>query len=274
MDNNNFQPTNPVFSTQQIGQPTPVAQSSPASASKPAKNPHTIIYITVALGIIALITSTICVWLLIDKTKSKDAQEAATTRTQATEQETTKSEITAKTLGFTQGKITNPADSITYRLGVHRSNANGNGVFGAYIDTENSGVELYIYWEFAGAFYDINTGGRTDRQLARISFDRPVVDITIGEHGQYVGGDVLLFLLQDGTVEYMPIVRALENQTFNSFGRLGGLTDIVKFYHTDAIGDASGYITTLTQKTDGQIIDLQEFLRAATTPEAPAEETE
>ena len=247
MDNNNFQPAQSF-------------QSSPKT-----KKPNTLIYIIVALGVVALIAITVCIWLIVDKTKQTNIE---TTTGKTTTTTTESQEITAKTLGFFPKKIKNPADGVTYRLGVHRENDNKNGVFGAYINTENSGVELYIYWEFIGAYYSIDTGGKTNRQLAHITFDQPIADIALGESGQTVGGDVLLFLMQDGTVEYMPIVKALAENRFESYGKMGGLTDIVKFYRTDAIdnnGDFSGYITTLAQKTDGQIIDLQGFMRSATT---------
>lgn len=263
-----IKPINEFPNVAQKPQPTqpqqPIQNPLPKANNPTTKNPNTLIYITVAFGVLALITTTICIWLLVDKTKIANLE---TTENKPTTSEVENQEITAKTLGFFPKKIKNPASGVTYRLGVHRNNSDGNGVFGAYINTENTGVELYIYWEFVGAYYGVETN-RADRQLAHISFEQPVADIALGESGQSVGGDVLLFLLQDGTVEYMPIVKALKNGQFESYGKMGGLTDIVKFYRTDAIdgnGDFSGYITTLAQKADGQIIDLQGFMRSATT---------
>ena len=269
--NNGFGPEPSSAQQPQSMQPQfpsqPEQPQSPVVPLVPNTNPkNTLVFVAVGLGVLSLVLATICVWLIVDKTKTTTPETAAT---RASETTTDSTEITAKTLGFFPKKIKNPADGVTYRLGVHRTNSNGNGVFGAYINTENSGVELYIYWEFVGVYYGIDTGGKTNRQLAHVAFDQPIADITLGESGQTVGGDVLLFLMQDGSVEYMPIVKALQENRFESYGKMGGLSDIVKFYRTDAIdgnGDFSGYITTLAQKTSGEIIDLQGFLRSATTP--------
>ncbi len=258
-----IKPVNEFGNNTSIAEPQP--QPQPFSSAPKTKNPNTLIYIIVALGVVALIAITVCIWLIVDKTKSTTIE---TTNNKTSTSTTEEQEITAKTLGFFPKKIKNPADGVTYRLGVHREDNDENGVFGAYINTENSGVELYIYWAFISGYYGIDTGGRSDRQLAHINFDQPIADIALGESGQTVGGDVLLFLMQDGTVEYMPIVKALTENRLESYGKMGGLTDIVKFYRTDAIdsnGDFSGYITTLAQKTNGQIIDLQGFMRSATT---------
>ncbi|MBR2989470.1 hypothetical protein IKF40_00860 [Candidatus Saccharibacteria bacterium] len=269
--NDGFGPQSSSTQQPQSAQPQSLPQPeqpqppiAPLATNASPKN--TLIFIIVGLGVLTLVLATVCVWLIVDKTKTTTPEIAATKTSETTTEST---EITAKTLGFFPKKIKNPADGVTYRLGVHRTNSSGNGVFGAYINTENSGVELYIYWEFIGNYYGVDTGGKTNRQLAHIAFDQPIADITLGESGQTVGGDVLLFLMQDGSVEYMPIVKALRENRFESYGKMGGLSDIVKFYRTDAIdgnGDFSGYITTLAQKTNGEIIDLQGFLRSAVTP--------
>ncbi len=224
-----------------------------------------LVTLSVALGVIALISVVVTVWLLVNGNKTTKVETpVATTPTKQEEI------VSAKTFGFYTNKITNPTQDVIYRLGVHRSNKDGNGVFGAYISTNNSSVDLYIYWQYIADYYGV-TSENTERALATISFEKPVVDIVIGETGQYVGGDVLLFLLSDGTVEYMPVVKALQSQDFRSYGQLAGVKDVVKFYHVDAVsdtGDWSGYVTTLAQREDGSILDLQSFMKAvlADTP--------
>ena len=246
---------------------TPEENKKPGLFKKTASNQGQeginarLVTLSVALGVIALISVVVTIWLLVNGNKSTKVETPAQTTTSTT---TKQEQVSAKTFGFYTNKITNPTQDVIYRLGVHRSNKDGNGVFGAYISTNNSSVDLYIYWQYIADYYGV-TSDKTERALATISFEKPVVDIVIGETGQHVGGDVLLFLLSDGTVEYMPVVKALQNQDFRSYGQLAGVKDVVKFYHVDAVsdtGDWSGYITTLAQREDGSIVDLQSFTQA------------
>lgn len=245
----------------------PEDNKKPGLFKKPAGNQGQeginarLVTLSVALGVIALISVVVTIWLLVNGNKSTKVETPAQTTTSTT---TKQEQVSAKTFGFYTNKITNPTQDVIYRLGVHRSNKDGNGVFGAYISTNNSSVDLYIYWQYIADYYGV-TSDKTERALATISFEKPVVDIVIGETGQHVGGDVLLFLLSDGTVEYMPVVKALQNQDFRSYGQLAGVKDVVKFYHVDAVsdtGDWSGYVTTLAQREDGSIVDLQSFTQA------------
>ncbi|MBR2588770.1 hypothetical protein IKE84_00250 [Candidatus Saccharibacteria bacterium] len=235
--------------------PTP---KMPSHSSKNNINTNLVI-LSVSLGVIALVAIVVSVWLLVNQstsTKVETPTKVATT--------VANDPVSAETFGFYPKKITNPTSDVIYRLGVHRSTADGNGVFGAYINTSNSAVDLYIYWSYIANYYGVTTEN-AERELATITFDQPVADIVIGETGQSVGGDVLLFLLADGTVEYMPVVKALQNRDFRSYGQLAGVSDVVKFYHVDAVsdtGDWSGYVTTLAQREDGSIIDLQSFMLA------------
>ncbi len=246
---------------------TPEENKKPGLFKKPAGNQGQeginarLVTLSVALGVIALVSVVVTIWLLVNGNKSTKVETPAQTTTSTT---TKQEQVSAKTFGFYTNKITNPTQDVIYRLGVHRSNKDGNGVFGAYISTNNSSVDLYIYWQYIADYYGV-TSDKTERALATISFEKPVVDIVIGETGQHVGGDVLLFLLSDGTVEYMPVVKALQNQDFRSYGQLAGVKDVVKFYHVDAVsdtGDWSGYVTTLAQREDGSIVDLQSFTQA------------
>ena len=246
---------------------TPEENKKPGLFKKPAGNQGQeginarLVTLSVALGVIALVSVVVTIWLLVNGNKSTKVETPAQTTTSTT---TKQEQVSAKTFGFYTNKITNPTQDVIYRLGVHRSNKDSNGVFGAYISTNNSSVDLYIYWQYIADYYGV-TSDKTERALATISFEKPVVDIVIGETGQHVGGDVLLFLLSDGTVEYMPVVKALQNQDFRSYGQLAGVKDVVKFYHVDAVsdtGDWSGYVTTLAQREDGSIVDLQSFTQA------------
>ncbi len=246
----------------------------PAEQLKPNKAPnakkvHTydayqkLIFLCIGLGVFALVATTVAIWAIANRSSKTTATNYTETTTSTTVIDDAQ---TAKVLGFYPNKITNPTEDVIYRLGSHRNNSDGKAVIGAYINTENTAAEIYVYWEYVSNYYGVATD-RKDRELFTIEFNKKVADITIAESGQSRKGDTILIMLSDGTIQYIPIVKSLEEGAFQASSQLAGITDVVKFYHTDAVsdtGDFSGYSTTLAQRADGSIIDLQSFLISAT----------
>lgn len=237
-----------------------------------SKTPNqNLVFLSVVMGVIAIIAVTVAIWTLVNS--SKNTRLTATNFDNSTTTVVKEEDFSAKTLGFFPGKITNPTADVIYRLGAHRVNAEGKAVIGAYINTTNKAVEVYVYWEFVNGLYGIATD-RTDRELFTLEFDQTISDITIAESSENPGGDIILVLLSDGTVQYIPVLMSLQTKTFQTSGQLAGVADVVKFYDVDAVsdtGDFSGYRTTLAQRSDGSIIDLKPFLISATNPEQTSE---
>lgn len=259
---------NPQSPQNPMQNPNNPFQKPPKPPKEPLTQVQKLTYLSVGLGVLALIFIIVSAWLLINRSTAKT--NTAKTETAQTVKQEPQYSATAELLGFYANEITNPTSEVIYRLGVHRADNGGNGVLGAYINADNTAVDLYIYWEHVGGFYGIEGIDRNDRELINITFDKKISDIAIGESGRTVAGDVLLFLLSDGTVEYLPIVDALTSRNFASHGQLAGVAEVVKFYNTDAVsdtGDWAGYATTLAQREDGSIIDLQNFLVSAISSE-------
>ena len=169
----------------------------------------------------------------------------------------------SSSLGFYPENITNPAKDSEYRVSVHRAGPDGHSAFGAFIGNDNESIEIYTYWQYVSEVYGLQTD-RTDRETLLLSgLNTKVSDIIIAESGQTASGDVLLMLFQDGTIGYMPIKKALENHDIRSYGRLGGLENVAKFYSAVIVReDESSYSTTLAQLIDGSIIDLHDLLQS------------
>ena len=93
------------------------------------------------------------------------------------------------------------------------------------------------------------------------NFTKDIVDIYLGGFGQDASNDTLLFLMNDGTVEYVPIRLALStnNQAISSYGSLPSVSNVVKFYTAQV---SSGYATVLAQRSDGTYYDLSQVLEA------------
>lgn len=104
-------------------------------------------------------------------------------------------------------------------------------------------------------FYPVTwTSTKNEMANSTIVFDKKVVDIFFGSMGQSSSGDTLFILLEDGTVEYIPIVHMFNHTQaeVTSYGRIDGINDVAKFI----LSSTSGGVTTLAVKSDGTFYDL------------------
>lgn len=237
--------------------------SNPTSAKKSPRNKHGLKILCLLLG---LLTTTFLVTTILLALKKQEPAPAAT------EEDTTFSNLSASTLGFFPNKIENPAPSTSYIYVVSQKSSTGNTVLSFAIGEETSAVTLDINWEFVNDYYDLSVA-RTDHETFTIKFSQPVAQVIIGKGTAQNADEVALFLLADGTVEYLPIANCLEYRSFDSYGQLGGLSEVVKFYiaNTQASSDDSGETTVdsqgpetiLAQKANGSLFDLKNLLLSA-----------
>lgn len=95
------------------------------------------------------------------------------------------------------------------------------------------------------------------------NFSEDIIDIRIVSIFPAVDGFVVVFLMEDGSVEYMPVYKVFENNGARSYGKLEGVEDIVKLYNVSAIpkNSPTGATTTLlAQKADGTFYDLEPII--------------
>ncbi len=95
---------------------------------------------------------------------------------------------------------------------------------------------------------------KNDVSSSNINFEKKIVDVFFGGMGQDSSGDTLFILLEDGTVEYIPIVHMFNHAQDGpiSYGKIAGVSDVAKF----ALSNTSGGVTTLAIKNDGTFYDL------------------
>lgn len=106
-------------------------------------------------------------------------------------------------------------------------------------------VEFYpLNWTSTGANMNINV----------IKFDKKIIDVFFGGMGQSSSGDTVFILLEDGTVEYIPIVHMFNHVQGApvSYGKINGVSDVTKF----VLSSTSGGVTTLAIKSDGSFYDM------------------
>lgn len=104
-------------------------------------------------------------------------------------------------------------------------------------------------------FYSLSwTSTLNDMTSSKINFDKKIVDIFFGEMGQDSSGDTLFILLEDGTVEYIPIVHMFNHTQAEvvSYGKINNISDVIKF----TLSSTSDGVTTLAIKSDGSFYDL------------------
>ena len=110
-------------------------------------------------------------------------------------------------------------------------------------------------------YYSLNWTSNKDSVVnSKINFNKKIVDIFFGGMGQSVSGDTVFVLLEDGTVEYIPIVHMFNHVQGDvvSYGKINGVNDVIKF----ALASSSdGSVTTLAIKRDGTFYDLWNNLK-------------
>ena len=97
-------------------------------------------------------------------------------------------------------------------------------------------------------------------------FDKKITQVLIDGPGQDASNLSVLYLMEDGTVEYIPLLKDINDnwgqqdnaKKANSYGKLDGIKDIISLIPAEA----DGYHTILARQVDGTVIDLNEALSA------------
>lgn len=96
-----------------------------------------------------------------------------------------------------------------------------------------------------------------------VSFSKQVADIYYGEYSLDTTYGTLLFLMEDGTIEYIPILDAAVKGQIVSYGPISNVNNIVKLYSNiiaTSKGNVGAYYTTFAQSTDGTLYDIMTIL--------------
>lgn len=98
------------------------------------------------------------------------------------------------------------------------------------------------------------------------SFDKKITQVLIDGSGQSATTLAILYLMEDGTIEYVPILKELNTtwkqqdntKKFNSYGKLDGISEIISLLPAET----QGYHTVLARKVDGTVINLSDTFQA------------
>lgn len=117
----------------------------------------------------------------------------------------------------------------------------------------NNNVKLYFSSDAMG-FSGIEQYRGTSNIEIKFT-DKKVQNIYFMGAGQLSGSFCLFFLMEDGTLEYMPLAYAIKNNDFRSYGKIEGIEDIT--YLVSAVTE-NRTNTTLAVQKDGTAYDLED----------------
>ena len=154
----------------------------------------------------------------------------------------------------------NGENEITYSQAVYDSN------FGLslYLLSDQKSVRINIESYAIKNIYQLNI----DDFSKVINFDKKVLQILFGGFGQAVGAEYIFFLMEDGTIEYIPFYGELNkwsslsnDEKMNSHGAINGVTDVIGLYRLSIDNEFSGYFSVGATRKDGSFYNLFEFFK-------------
>lgn len=216
--------------------------------------------LTILVVVLLLVCLTMGVYIFTKKNENSGGNNTNNNNNNPTnsEQSNAKDYANAKILVFDGSKSLNTKR--TYRL----IDSNAAGVHAIVKPSQNE-LDFSFVPSRVVSVYALNWASqRNDVVTNTIKFDKKITDIYFGGFGQTADGDTLFILLDDGTVEYIPLVHMFNNAQEHavSYGKVPGATDVVKFVSAQVSGEkASGYVTTLAIRSDGSFYDMLDALK-------------
>lgn len=174
----------------------------------------------------------------------------------ATNNDQTEEDTSASSLEFDTSNIKNGGES-SYTL------ANYSGTINISIDETGKVATLSYNRATLSNTYLLNwdlTGveeGVLESQT--ITFNNKVNDVLFSGIGQDRTGDIILFLMEDGTIAYIPVYQTLSTngaEGLATYQTISNVKDVVKFYTASVTSGTSSGVTVLAQTKDGILYDL------------------
>lgn len=169
---------------------------------------------------------------------------------------------TTTSLDFDTSNISN-GETNAYTLADYNQNIN------ITIDETGKVATLSYNRSTLSNAYQLNwdlTGVETGTlESQTITFDKKINDVLFGGIGQDATGDVILFLMEDGTISYIPVYQALTTngvEALTTYQTISNITDVVKFYTANVTSGASSSVTVLAQTKDGTLYDLAPMINS------------
>ena len=167
---------------------------------------------------------------------------------------------------FDENKIINKKENTKYSL--PKSSSIYMPLITASIDSKNSKSVIISVpdWRDYGKYVNIDSNESSVKSYT-ISFSKTVKDVVLHEGWQSFGREVLYVLLEDGTVEYVPVAKEFSdsksiNTTLTSAGRIDEVKDIVYLVEGASVNEmGNGLGEVYGIKEDGTIYALTNYVQ-------------
>lgn len=146
-----------------------------------------------------------------------------------------------------------------------------NPPFSASLNLSTSQATLTLNWdrikevypaEYYPYLYPDKTGAES---ISDFSLSGTPIDILLTNFGNGGHSETLFFLMDDGTIEYMPLFKAIETNNLKSYGKLPNLSNAIKFYKGSSCpkeGFTGCGHDALAQRADGSFYGLYAAIQA------------
>ena len=108
---------------------------------------------------------------------------------------------------------------------------------------------------------NLTTSERVSCADNNLGISQEIIQLALGDFGADASKLIVLFLLADGSVEYLPITRAYNSGDYLSYGQINLPKKVVRLFPDVASGSTGAASTTvIVQFEDGEYADLQTYL--------------
>ncbi len=155
------------------------------------------------------------------------------------------------TLGYDEYNIIYDENAYTYSLALDSYAGLNDSYYDVKYGQEKNTIILSKYFL---------ADGKTENH--QLSFDKPVVDSFVASFGENNDKDSIFFILEDGSIEYILMGRAMKNDDYRTF-KINDLKNIAKHYNANACSDENNACvrTVLVQAMDGTIYNLANYIQ-------------
>ncbi len=219
---------------------------------KDFKKGNSNVALIIIIVILLIVVLGLCGYMFLNKDNSNNPQDVTENTNTATENESSQNNTETETnsvITFDGTKSIN-SDEKDYTLSC-QGNA---GILITVDSTQKVLTFCYTPSKVAESYPLTWKSTKDDMSKSNITFEKKIIDVFFGGMGQSSSGDTLFILLEDGTVEYIPIVHMFNHVQDSpvSYGKIDGVSDVTKF----TLSSTSGGVTTLAIKSDGTFYDL------------------
>lgn len=137
--------------------------------------------------------------------------------------------------------------------------------FSAGLSLSTNLSSLTLNWDRVKELYPNLHITKTDvEEFTDLGLSGKPTDLLLTGFGQAVGEETLFFIMADGTVEYIPLAKAVQENKIKSYGKLPNVNNVIKFYDGSSC-PAEGYTgcghQSLAQRADGNYYELYDAVK-------------